>query len=204
MREIFKKIAHRLNSFFLKKEQVPDIATKRGVIEHYRALFQPPLFIETGTFLGDTVEYFKNKFESILTIELSEELAEKARKRFKDQSNVMVVQGDSGRELAALLTARRGKALFWLDGHYSSEFFVKDEFIRTAKGDKNTPVESELDIIFSSNVEPLVLIDDARLFNGKADYPSIDAVKKRVSRYQPSYKVFVSTDIIHIIPGTYV
>ena len=69
--------------------------------------------------------------------------ANKAIKRFADDKNVRILQGDSGKELPSLIDGVEEPVLFWLDGHYSSEFFVKDEYIRTAKGEKNTPIEKE-------------------------------------------------------------
>jgi len=98
------------------------------------------------------------------------------------------------------LTDLESPVLFWLDGHYSSEFFYKEELIRTAKGEKDTPIEEELDIILRSSVEAIILIDDARLFNGKNHYPTIKAIKKKVKSYKMDGKVFVKKDIIHIIP----
>lgn len=200
MINILKKIKHRIGLLLNSQKTVPDIGLKRKVIESYGESFRPELFIETGTFLGDTVEYFKDKFDEIISIELSEELAEKAFSRFAIDSNVQIVQGDSGKLLAELLNKKHGRVLFWLDGHYSSEFFVKEEFIKTAKGDKNTPIENELDIVLHSSVEPLILIDDARLFTGKDDYPTIKAIRRKVHLIKPDFRVFVDTDIIHITP----
>ena len=91
-------------------------------------------------------------------------------------------------------------ALFWLDGHYSSEFFYNGEYIITAKADKNTPIEEELDIILNSKYLNIILIDDARLFNGENDYPTITNIKQKLISSERNYTLQVFDDIIHILP----
>jgi hypothetical protein len=44
------------------------------------------------------------------------------------------------------------------------------------------------------------LIDDARLFTGNDDYPSIKEIKNKVKGYITDTAIFVKEDIIHIIP----
>jgi hypothetical protein len=52
--------------------------------------------------------------------------------------------------------------LFWLDGHFCGGV--------SAHGDKGTPILEELNLILSHRVkEHVILIDDARLFNGTFD-----------------------------------
>ena len=182
MKELVSKIVLRINIFFRKYRVIPEMAEKRELIEYYRESFKPKVLLETGTLFGDTIEYFKNKFSCLISIELSEELAEKAVRRFEGDKHVKIVQGNSSVVLSSLLTDLESPVLFWLDGHYSSEFFYKEELIRTAKGEKDTPIEEELDIILRSSVAAIILIDDARLFNGKNHYPTIKAIKKRSNR----------------------
>lgn len=200
MEKLFNKVIFKIKWIFRKKISIPPMHIKREVIEHYRIIYEPKVMLETGTFFGDTVEYFKNKFESIISIELSADLAIKAVERFRTDKNVRIIQGDSSNVLPSLMIDLKGPVLFWLDGHYSSEFFIEDEFIRTAKGDLNTPIEKELDIILQSKIESIILIDDARLFIGKDDYPTLNAISEKVKGYKDNTTVFVEKDIIVIIP----
>ncbi len=197
---MIKGIVFRLKALLKKIKVIPTIDEKRLIIEEYRKKYSPAIFIETGTFLGDTVAFFKNKFEQLISIELSEELALKAAKRFETDANVKIVQGNSNKVLQVILPEITKPILFWLDGHYSSEFFVGDEYIKTAKGEFNTPINEELDIIFNIKKDAIILIDDARLFNGENDYPSINAIKSKLKASNINSRVFVSNDIIHIIP----
>jgi hypothetical protein len=202
MEDIVSKSFLRVKIFLRKFQIIPEMTQKREIIEWYRKKFEPKIFVETGTFLGDTIEYFKNNFEKLISIELSEELARKATQRFFEDKHVKIIQGDSGVVLSSLMFELKSPVLFWLDGHYSSEFFINGEFIQTAKNNKNTAINEELDIILQSLVEAIILIDDARLFNGRNDYPTIKSIKKKVRLYKNNYTVFVKKDIIHIIPKT--
>ena len=47
----------------------------------------------------------------------------------------------------------------------------------TAKGSKFCPIYEELNAIFTSIDKHCLLIDDARLFNGADDYPTLDELK---------------------------
>lgn len=199
MKNLFTKILLKIRWMLRKKESVPDINEKRQLIDGIRQEHQLKVMVETGTFFGDTVESFREKFDTIISIELSEDLANKAKARFAGDPKISILQGDSSVILAQLLKDMPTPVLFWLDGHYSSEFFIGDEFIKTAKGENNTPIVKELDIIFQSGVPSVILVDDARLFTGRDDYPTIEQVKMQVKRYRNNARVFVEKDIIHII-----
>lgn len=200
MKDLFTKIQSKICWILRKKECVPDIKEKRQLIDRIRQEHQLKVMVETGTFFGDTVENFREKFDRIISIELSEDLATKAKARFAGDSKISILQGDSSLILAQVLKGMPAPpVLFWLDGHYSSEFFIGDEFIKTAKGEINTPIVNELDIIFRSGVPSVILVDDARLFTGRDDYPTIEQIKMQVKRYRNNARVFVEKDIIHII-----
>ena len=81
--------------------------------------------------------------------------------------------------------------LFWLDGHYSAGI--------TARGDKDTSVLDELRCILDHRVSNhVILIDDARKFNGQNDYPTLDFVRELVTSKLSSYAFEVADDIIRI------
>ena len=74
----------------------PDIV-KQNTIQEYQKKYGYTTFIETGTYQGDMVEAQKTKFEKIISIELGVELSKKAQKRFKNDKNITILQGDSGK-----------------------------------------------------------------------------------------------------------
>jgi len=184
----------------VKDEVIPSMEAKREVMEQYRVLYNPVCFIETGTYFGDTIEYFRPKFELLYSIELAEDLHRRAQKRFESFKNVHILQGDSGKLFNNLLPQLKGINLFWLDGHYSSEFYVGEEYIKTARGESDTPILQELTAIFKKTSGPqIILIDDARLFTGKQDYPAIGRLKKFLDQFKRPYSFKVELDIIQIV-----
>lgn len=202
LNKFYRKAKRKLNP---KRQvfQIPEIPIKRNdILEVSEKFPDAKIFIETGTFLGDTLDFFKNHFTKLYSIELSEELAEKAKKRFENITNISIIQGNSSVELSNILREINQSCIFWLDGHYSSEFWIGKEFIRTAKGERNTPIWDELLQISNHKVKNhIILIDDARCFNGRYDYPRIKKIEKFISKHLPSYSLEVKNDVIRIAPG---
>lgn len=146
------------------------------------------IFIETGTYKGDTVEYVKNDFDKIFTIELSEKYANGSIERFKNESKIKIIRGDSGIELPKLLNNISEPCMFWLDGHYS--------YHDTALSNKETPILEEIKPILLKHENHIILIDDARLFIGRHNYPTIFSFVNFVKKYNKSYKISIIKDII--------
>lgn len=198
--KVLYKIKARISRLVKRPAVVPPYELKRDMLRFYKNKYKINYFIETGTFMGDTVFYLKDDFKQIISIELAEDLAGRAKERFQDEKHIQILHGDSGQILNKIIQNIDQPILFWLDGHYSSEFFVGENFIRTAKGEKNTPVEEELKWILQSSVQHVVLIDDARLFTGLNDYPSVSRIRKLVNRSAKSYGMQVKNDMIIIEP----
>lgn len=165
---------------------------KQNNIHKYREEYGFKILIETGTYLGDMVEAQRRYFDKIYSIELGESLYRKAVERFKDSPHVKILFGDSSMLLEDLLAEEINQpALFWLDGHYSSGV--------TAKGAKDTPIMEELAAILKSTFNHGILIDDARLFTGESDYPSLDELSSFIKSKDPARKVSVADDIIRVL-----
>jgi len=165
---------------------------KMMVVGSYLKLFSTDDFIETGTYLGDTLGYIAKSGVRCTSVELSRELYEAARKRFNEYKNVRLVQGDSGKILPELLKEINKPVLFWLDGHYSSGI--------TAVAETHTPISAELQAILGHPIKRhVILIDDARCFDGQNDYPHLDDLLQAV-REEGSYSAEVSADIIRLVP----
>lgn len=167
--------------------------------------FELDTFIETGTFMGDTSYAASQTFRTVHTIELSKELYQKAVERFQNNPNIHVYNGDSGKVFQELLPQINGKALFWLDGHYSEG--------QTAKGDENTPIIKEIKAIKDAGIiDPVILIDDLRFFDTVWDiipegsaargYPSIDSLCSTIREIDKTYKFAVVGDILMVYPAS--
>ena len=110
-------------------------------------------FLETGTLMGDAIDAVKNNFDTLYSFELSEKLAKDAQNRFCDEKKISIFQGDSSIVLSELLHNIHEPILFWLDGHFSGDFFKGDYHIETAKGDLNTPILEVLKIISNHEIK---------------------------------------------------
>ncbi|MFN5184025.1 MAG: hypothetical protein ACK5D5_13475 [Bacteroidota bacterium] len=168
---------------------VPHIV-KQYCVNSFRERFQTDIFVETGTYKGDMIYAQCDNFKELYSVEVSPELFEKAKIRFADMKNITLICGDSGNELHKLVPKLKTRTLFFLDGHFSSGI--------TSKGKLNTPVVEELAAIFDNNKDHVILVDDARCFNGESDYPTIEVVKEIVKKYDQNYCVEVEDDIIRI------
>ena len=155
-----------------EKKFPPPHLLKQELLKQYAQQNHLSVLVETGTYLGDMVYAMQDQFKQIYSIELSPHFYQRAVQRFRKVENVKIIEGDSGKVLAHLVPQLTGPALFWLDGHYSGG--------QTAKGDKECPIYEELNSIFASSWGHTILIDDARLFVGENDYPTIDELESFV------------------------
>jgi hypothetical protein len=171
----------------------PPHYVKQQVIAAYQEQSGYQVLIETGTYLGDMLFAQRDRFRKLYSIELSEALFAKARKRFKKRPHIQLVQGDSGTKIREILSGLDEPAIFWLDGHYSGGI--------TALGDKKSPIEEELSHISARNTfQHLILIDDARGFDGADGYPTIPQMEEITRRLFPGYTMRVAKDIIQLLP----
>jgi len=172
----------------------PPHAVKQDYVRKYAKEFDARILVETGTYLGQMIYAMKDDFEALVSIELSEELHGNAVRLFKRYRNVKIVQGDSGKILLSVLEGIHQTCLFWLDGH-SSEGITK-------KGESSTPIVGEIGFIKEhatrNGIEHVILIDDARNFNGTDDYPRIDVFENLVKALFPDYAFEIHDDIIAI------
>jgi hypothetical protein len=170
----------------------PPHLVKQMTIREYQQKYRYTSLVETGTYMGDMVEAQKARFKKIISIELGVDLYMKAKKRFENDKNVFIVQGDSGKVLPKILLELNEPAIFWLDGHYSAGI--------TAKGEKECPIFEELEAILNSNkFDHILLIDDARCFLGKGDYPTIEKLTEFIKSKDERYQVEVKHDIIRYV-----
>ena len=124
------------------------------------------LVVETGTFLGDMAAFLSARGFDVITIELDPKLAALARQRFAHNRRVQLIEGDSGTRLPVVVGQLTYPALFYLDAHYSGP--------GTGKGDIETPISAEIDLILQrAPAGSVVAIDDARCFGTEPDYPPL-------------------------------
>ena len=169
----------------------PPPVVKHQTIRDYAERFNLRVFVETGTYFGDTIAAVMRSFDKLYSIELSRDIYEIARKRFVRMDKVTIIHGDSGVEINKVINWLDQPALFWLDSHFSGGV--------TARGNTNTPVIEELKQILRSPIEGhVIIIDDAHSFGTDPDYPSIEELCDLIRALQPGIKIEVENNMIRI------
>lgn len=187
-----KEIDFIVLNWHIHKQPVPrPHKIKQQIIAAFGKKHNCSYLVETGTFRGDMMEAQKKNFEKLYSIELSVEFWEAAKKRFKNDTHINLLQGDSGKVLPELAPTLDKTTLFWLDGHYCGG--------STALSEIECPIYAEIDAVFKNNKNHVMLIDDARLFVGKHDYPTIPELTNYVKKINPDYSVTVADDIIRVV-----
>lgn len=194
-RSVIKKIREKEALYGWYLDGQPDPAPdpiKQKIVKTAGKKNKLKTFIETGTAGGLMIKALKRYFSRIISIELDDQLYENAKNNFSAFGHINLIHGDSGKKLAEILPTVSEPALFWLDAHYSGG--------GTAKGEMETPIMKELNTIFSrNNKKDVILIDDARCFDGTHDYPTVQQVKNLVANYDYlSFKIV--RDIMVIEP----
>jgi hypothetical protein len=170
----------------------PHIIKQHMLLDHARK-FNTDILVETGTFLGDMISAMKDHFKEIYSIELSEELHERAKSAFRKYSHIHLVVGDSTTALESVLGGIKERCLFWLDGHYSGGI--------TALGDARCPIRAEIEAILRHPIKDhVLLIDDAICFDGNHGYPTLFELHDIVVSRFPGYEMLVFDNVIQIRP----
>jgi len=173
------------------KPAPPPHIIKENTIKEYARNFNTRVLIETGTYRGDMVYALKKYFDRVISFELDPALHAEAKERFASDQNISIVLGDSGQILRDYLLSVTEPCLFWLDGHYSGGV--------TAKASLNTPIKNELEQILEHRVSGhVILVDDARCFNGENDYPTLQELQSFILERSRDQHFSVSDDIIRI------
>lgn len=171
------------------KYALPPQTVKLAVINNNVPAPRPGVFIETGTYHGDTVAAVKSLYASVISIEVDEALYRKACERFVADKNVRIVHGDCATEMPSILAGLQEPAVFWLDGHYSGGV--------TGKGVVEDPILISLSQIALHPIKEHVLfVDDARTFDGREGRPDISDVLNHIKKINVSYIIRVQSDII--------
>ena len=174
------------------KQIPPPHIVKFYTIKEKQKINNAKILIETGTYKGAMIKSCKKLFKNIYSIELDKNLYKEAVDKFQKFPKIKILNGDSGLELKKLLLEIKSPCLFWLDGHYSGGI--------TAKGDIETPIVAELEAILTHNIKNhVILIDDARLFNGENDYPTIKELTAFIYERNNFLKICIENDLIIIL-----
>ena len=170
---------------------LPPHILKQRIVKEYADRYSIRTFVETGTYLGDMVAATRGKFDKIVSIELDVTLWKTAKEKFASYEHISILQGDSSTILPSVVASISEPCLFWLDAHYSGG--------TTARGETETPIMKELHTVLDrEGAGDVILVDDARLFVGKDDYPTVEQVRNLVAETRPDMSLESKDDIIRI------
>ena len=198
-KKFWKHINRRsLNNWYKRNFSSPSPEfVKHQVIKKYN--LQKSLWIETGTYYGDTTKILSDIAEKVISIESDKRLYDLAIKKFENSKKINVINGESQNLLQDILKNESYKNLcLFLDAHtcldhITNKLISKNETLET-------PIMIELNIIESyikkfNNVN--ILIDDIRLFDGKTqNYPNINEIVDWARKNNSSW--FIEHDIFII------
>ena len=157
------------------------------------------VFVETGTFHGDTTRWASNHFEKVHTIERAESLYKLHSSELARIKGVVPHFGDSRNILPQIVRTLDGqRAVYWLDGHWSGG--------ETAGKEDECPLLDELACL-SGRAEDIILIDDARLFlcapplaHDPIQWPTLPDVVDALLRSAKGPLIQIVDDVIFIVP----
>lgn len=171
----------------------PPYEIKHFWLKHFQQRFSLTTFIETGTYQGWTVDAMLTVCNKIYSVELDPTLAINAQNKFQSCKHVKIIQGDSAQVLEQILAQVTDRCLFWLDGHFSGD--------GTGSADKETPIMEELYAIGNhSRNDHIILVDDARLFDGTKDYSTIDIVCRKLVEINSKFNIRIKDDMVQCFP----
>ena len=150
------------------------------------------IWVETGTFMGQTTEYLSSHYSLVYSIEPSKQIFDRASGKFEGIENIKLMHGTSEERLPSvvdeIIKRMIPKVNFWLDGHYSAGI--------TFKGLADTPILAELEAIeklIEPKVNVSIFIDDVRCFLGISDeymtYPTLNELIAWANKFGLSWTI---------------
>jgi len=133
----------------------------------YRCRYNADIFVETGTFKGEGVEYAsKFGFNEIHSIEIIKELADDVEKKFSNDETINIWNGSTADVLSKILPTLNGNVIFWLDAHFPGADAHLVPYNNEKDPDLRAPLERELELIQkrAKDYNDVLIIDDLWLY----------------------------------------
>jgi len=133
------------------------IVTIDRLLSQYPTYRECSIFVETGTYLGDTIIQLASHFEKLYTIEISNVAYVKAREKSKVRGirNIKFINNDSVSSLKKLVKRIKQPCIFFLDAHVT-----ENNTGFTGRGNEDVPLLTELTIIKNFMYQCVIIIDD--------------------------------------------
>ena len=161
--------------------------------------YSDSLWIETGTYYGETTKLLSKISKKTISIEADKELFETSKKKLKNLKNVELFNGKSEDLLDKLISENLEfkNICIYLDAHLCQDHLKNIQTFGSE--DTATPILKELEIIkkYYGKFEKInVLIDDIRLFYGNyQNYPDknilVDWCKENNFSWEIEHDIFI-------------
>lgn len=176
-----------------------------GLLRILLSLAQFDLFVETGTYRGDTIALTHAHFPAVISIELDPPLAQAVAKRFAAEPSVTLFQGYSDQVLTQLQPQLQPRSvLYWLDAHWCGP---EEPASTCAPNAVDCPLLLELNAIRQLNADSVILIDDARLFiappvapHAVARWPRFHALLAALQQLSSDHRLLIVNDVLIYYP----
>ena len=174
----------------------PDIIKHHVLIKNN---LENSLWIETGTYYGNTTRVLSKVSKKTISIEADKNLYETSKKKLKNLKNVEIIYGKSQDLLEKVILENLNfeNICIYLDAHLCRDHLRNT----TTFGNENdaTPILEELKLIkkFLSKFKSInILIDDIRLFQGSFEnYPNknslVDWCKENNFLWEIEHDIFI-------------
>jgi hypothetical protein len=174
----------------------PDIIKHHVLIKNN---LENSLWIETGTYYGNTTRVLSKISKKTISIEADKNLYETSKKKLKNLKNVEIIYGKSQDLLEKVILENLNfeNICIYLDAHLCRDHLRNT----TTFGNENdaTPILEELKLIkkFLSKFKSInILIDDIRLFQGSfQNYPNknslVDWCKENNFLWEIEHDIFI-------------
>ena len=163
---------------------------KQMTVAEYGRRYQLRCLVETGTYYGEMVAAMRTQFDRIYSIELDPNLAAYSRERFKNYSQVEILEGDSSTLVPQVVAQLDSPALFWLDAGYYG--------VDLAPGDLSRRLTDRRALRSSPVRDHVVLRDDARMFVGTEKKFTAGQLVSWIEQEYPNRKVEIVRDIFRV------
>ena len=161
------------------------------------------LWIETGTYYGETTKLLSKISKKTISIEADKNLYETSKKKLKDLKNVIILNGKSEDLLNKVISENLNfkNICIYLDAHLCQDHLRNTKTFGSET--TATPILNELEVVtkYINNFEKIVvLIDDIRLFQGSfQNYPNknalVDWCKENNFLWEIEHDIFICKKI---------
>ena len=158
------------------------------------------LWIESGTYYGDTTNVLSKIANKVISIEADERLSNFAKKKFEKTKNIEVILGKSEDLLKNILKKNYiyKNVCIYLDAHLCQDHLINKKTF--GNEETGTPIKKELNSIENekNNFDNInLLIDDIRLFDANfQNYPSknylVDWCEKNSFKWEILQDIFIA------------